>query len=92
MKLLVSYHNLKPFGVALIAANLIPLAGVLVFNWDASLIILLYWIENLIIGFSNILKMAFLPVEHPIVYLVRPFPILFFCIHYGGFCAVHGAP
>jgi hypothetical protein len=43
--------------VALVAANMVPLWGVLFFNWDAFYIVLLYWAENLVIGSYNILKM-----------------------------------
>ena len=37
---------------------MVPLWGVLFFNWDAFYIVLLYWAENLVIGFYNILKMV----------------------------------
>ena len=42
----------------LIAVNLIPLFGVLFFGWSLFSIMFLYWIENGIIGFFNILKIA----------------------------------
>lgn len=51
---------------------------------------LLYWAENVIIGFYNILKIALLKVETPILNLSKLFMIPFFCIHFGAFCAVHG--
>lgn len=44
--------------VVLIAANLVPLFGVLFLDWDAFSIVLLYWVENVIIGAINVLKMA----------------------------------
>jgi len=74
----------------LIGANLIPLAGVFFFNWDVTFIILLYWAENLIAGFYNILKIAFVRVNNSIFSPEKLFIIPFFCIHYGGFCAAHG--
>jgi len=43
--------------VALVAANMVPLWGVLFLNWDAFYIVLLYWSENLVIGSYNIVKM-----------------------------------
>jgi hypothetical protein len=43
---------------SLILSNLVPLFGVLFFSWDVSTILILYWSENVIIGFYNILKMA----------------------------------
>lgn len=84
--------SLKPtFSViVLIIANLVPLAGVLLFRWDAAVIVLLYWSENVIIGIYNILKMASLKVFSKASILELLFFIPFFCLHYGGFCAVHG--
>ncbi len=38
---------------ALIVANLVPLAGVLLFGWDVMTILVLYWIENGIVGLST---------------------------------------
>ena len=75
---------------ALIGANLIPIIGIFLFDWDVKFIVLLYWIENLIAAFYNILKMAFLKVDHTVDNAGKLFIIPFFCVHYGGFCAVHG--
>lgn len=74
----------------LVGANLIPLVGIFLFDWDIRFIVLLYWIENLIAGFYNILKMALLKVDHTVDKTSKLFIIPFFCVHYGGFCAVHG--
>lgn len=41
----------------LIAANLIPLIGVLFWEWSTFEVVVLYWLENVIIGAINILKM-----------------------------------
>ena len=76
--------------IALVIANMVPIYGVVVLGWDAFYIVLLYWAENLIIGFYNILKIALARVEHPILHLGKLFIIPFFIIHYGGFAAVHG--
>jgi hypothetical protein len=43
--------------VVLILANLIPLAGVLFWDWSVFEVVVLYWLENVIIGGINILKM-----------------------------------
>ena len=74
----------------LVAANLIPLWGVIFWDWDAFNVVLLYWSENIVVGFYNILKMAFARVSHPAEHLGKLFLIPFFSVHYGGFCAVHG--
>jgi Family of unknown function (DUF6498) len=44
--------------VALVIANAIPLIGVLFFGWSLITILVLYWIENGIVGFWNIPKIA----------------------------------
>jgi hypothetical protein len=76
--------------IALLAANAIPLAGVVFLGWDAFSILLLYWAENLVIGFYNVLKMAFVKVDHPREHLGKLLFIPFFCVHFGGFTAAHG--
>lgn len=69
---------------ALVVVNLIPLLAVLFFNWDVAALIILYWSENLVLGFYTLVKML---IRSPLGGLGSG---LFFCIHYGGFCAVHG--
>lgn len=76
--------------ISLVAANLIPLGGVFFLGWDASVIVLLYWAENLVIGFYNILKITVLKFYSRATILEELFTIPFFCLHYGAFCAVHG--
>lgn len=66
-----------------------PLVGVLFFAWEASLVLALFWIENLIIGVFNIVKMLTLTIKnrHP----KGLFLSAFFLVHYGLFCSVHGS-
>jgi hypothetical protein len=52
------FSQFKSSSGALIAANAIPLFGVLFLDWDAFSIVALYWAENVIIGSINVLKMA----------------------------------
>jgi len=77
-------------GLVLIFSNLIPLYGVFYQNWDAFWIVLLYWTENLIIGFFNVLRMIFVRVSNPIENLGKLLMIPFFIFHYGAFCGGHG--
>ena len=70
--------------LALLLANLVPLFGVLWFGWDVGSIVVLYWAENLIVGAFTVLKMLSAGGVHAL------FLIAFFCLHYGGFCAIHG--
>ena len=76
--------------IALMTANLVPLIGVVFLGWDAASIVLLYWIENLIVGIFNVLRMFLVKVESRSKQFQKLFMIPFFCIHFGGFCAVHG--
>jgi len=70
--------------LALILANLIPLFGVLYLGWDVGSLVVLYWSENLVTGAFTMLRML-------VTGGARALPlVLFFCLHYGGFCAVHG--
>lgn len=75
---------------ALILANIIPIWGVLFLSWDAFYIVLLYWAENLAIGFYNILKIAFAKGSDRGKHHGKVFLIPFFIVHYGGFMAGHG--
>lgn len=62
----------------------------LFWGWDAFHVVLLYWSENIAVGFYNILKIVCVKVSHPAEHLGKLFMIPFFTIHYGGFCAGHG--
>lgn len=85
---------------ALLLLNLIPLIGVLYFGWNLSSIMVLYWFENVIIGFFNALKMAKAMGTTPrtqlysgkkvITVAQKPSSILFFIIHFGMFTLGHG--
>jgi hypothetical protein len=44
--------------VALVVANVVPLIGVLFFGWSVWNILVIYWLENGIVGASNVLKMS----------------------------------
>ena len=79
----------KLTSIILIAANLIPLIGVVFYGWNLKGVMLLYWIENLIVGAINILRIVFIAADKNI--LSRLFTSAFFTFHYGIFCAAHGS-
>lgn len=54
---LQSNSSTRGTALFLIAVNLLPLAGVLFWNWSLFQVVALYWLENLIIGAINLLKM-----------------------------------
>jgi hypothetical protein len=68
---------------ALVAANVIPLVGVLALGWDLYGVMVLYWAENSIIGFFNVLKMLRIGGAEAVPRAA------FFCVHYGIFMMVH---
>ena len=78
-------EGLMPSTVALIAANLLPLAGVLLFGWDLAAVMVLYWAESAVIGFYTILKMCVVGK------LGALFTVPFFVGHFGAFMAAHFA-
>ncbi len=80
----------QPSTISLIIANLFPLIGVIFFNWDTFYIVLLYWAENIIIGFYTAIKMFTAKADNSAQRLLRIAPIAFFIFHYGMFCTVHG--
>jgi hypothetical protein len=77
--------------IALITVNLFPIFGVLFWGWDVFPIMLLYWSENVVIGFYNVLRMLVCPTNVKKSWLIKIFLIPFFVIHYGGFTLAHGA-
>ncbi len=77
----ISWHSLS--SLALIAANLFPLLGIMFLDWEIGEIMLLFWAESAVIGFYNLLRMAQLASWAILFY--GPF----FIGHYGGFMVGH---
>jgi len=49
----------QPSVIALVLANLVPLAGVFLFHWEVFPLLFLFWLENVVIGVLNVAKMLF---------------------------------
>ena len=81
----------KPLSAwVLVAANLVPLAGVLLWNWSVFALIALFWMENVIVGVFFALRMLLADPRDPALWAAKVFLVPFFCFHYGMFTAVHG--
>lgn len=80
----------SPTVIALVLANLIPLYGVLALGWEVFPLMLLFWMENVIIGVFNVLRMLLAELQRPAAWVGKFFLVPFFCIHYGMFTFVHG--
>ena len=88
--------------VALVVANAIPLVGVLFFGWSVWTILIVYWLENGIVGAFNVLRMARAEGDdlagaagwkingRPATSMAKVGLIPFFILHYGLFWVVHG--
>jgi hypothetical protein len=76
--------------ITLILVNLIPIFGVLFMGWQVFSILFLFWTENVIIGATNVIKMALAAPDDKFSQASKIFMIPFFCVHYGIFTLVHG--
>jgi hypothetical protein len=88
--------------VALIVANLIPLLGALFLGWSVWSILVIYWLENGIVGAFNVFRMAraegtptadisnFTFNGRPAATASKSELLTFFVVHYGIFWFVHG--
>lgn len=80
--------------VFLIAANSVPVIGVIFLNWNPYMILFIYWGESVVAGFFNILKMLISgAIENGKIStqgLKQGIGLsLFFTIHYGMFMIIH---
>jgi len=73
----------SPTAIALIVANLVPLVGVLFFDWSLFTIMFCFWLESAVIGCLNILKLVI--VANILSIIMVPF----FIVHYGAFMSGH---
>lgn len=78
-----------PSVLLLVLANLVPLAGVMLFGWAVFPVMLLFWLENVVVGIFNALKML-LAGGGAMSQAGKLLLVPFFCVHYGGFTVVHG--
>lgn len=98
------FKNKENLGIVL--SNLFLVFGALFLGYDVKSIIAVYWAENLIIGFINVLKMVFANPKREKLEGVfgeamrgRNIPLIkgtmflvpFFIVHYGIFCFGHAA-
>ena len=79
----------------LIAANAIPLAGVMFWGWRVEEVVFLYWCENVVAGLCNLVAIVGCDPGpdrkgRPSGWFDKIFTAVFFVPHYGAFCAVHG--
>ncbi len=76
--------------IAIILTNLVPIYGVLFMGWQVFPVMFLFWMENVIIGVSNVFKMLVSSPGNFGQWMSKVIMIPFFCVHYGMFTLVHG--
>ena len=93
-------QRLRASSLVLLTVNLMPLLGVLAWNWNVTPIMIFYWSENLVVGFYNVLKMRLAQGSldgsrttlngRTVQASDRRALIVFFIMHYGMFTLCHG--
>jgi len=83
-------RHVPPSALVLVAANLVPLVGVLAFHWTVFSVLLLYWCENVVVGAFNVLRMLFASPQSAAADASKLLLVPFFVVHYGIFALVHG--
>ena len=80
----------RPSVATLLIANVLPLFGVLFLGWKIFPLLVLFWLENVIVGVFNVFKMLVASPTSPGQWVAKLVAIPFFCFHYGMFTLVHG--
>jgi hypothetical protein len=81
----------SPTAIGALLVNLLPVGGILFFGWSLSALVVLYWLENLVIGLVNIGRILASGAAHgPVGIGGGLFLAAFFTLHYGAFCFGHG--
>ena len=86
---------------ALLAANIVPLVGVLFFGWQVSTVLAIFWAETGVIGFYAILRIVYAGRRKELLEGTVLLPTNsatvgklllagFFVFHFGVFMVVHG--
>jgi len=90
-ELITSIKN-DPSSKSLLFSNLITIAIALLEHWNLRTVLFIYWGQNIIIGFFNVLRLLSIKdfnirgnVAQPFPAWVRLIPAGFFALHYGFF-------
>jgi len=78
-----------PSWIALVAANAVPLFGVLLAGWGVFTLVFVYWLENGVIGILTLLKILFAPPPTSVGRGGRIGLAALFVFHYGAFMFGH---
>lgn len=80
------------YALPIVAGNAVPLLGVLIWDWRVFDLMLLYWMENLVIGALTITAMVASGLHRGADGMINHIVLgVFFFFHYAIFCMGHGA-
>ncbi len=81
-----------PVVVAGMMIDLAPIIAVMFGGWGAAALVMLYWVENLLVGVGTIPRILVSSVASGgrVGILFGLFVTIFFIVHYGMFCFGHG--
>lgn len=90
-----SFHRASRIWVlsSLLLANLLPLVGVYLWDWNITDLVMLYWLENAVVGLYTVLSMIVASPREQAWWAglaSKLFTVPFFVVHYGVFWVVHG--
>lgn len=76
--------------ITILLVNLIPVIGILFFEWRIGHVVVLFWLESMMIGFFNLLRILLAQGKNGLVPQKRIGTALFFLVHYFGFMIGQG--
>jgi hypothetical protein len=68
----------------------VPRIGVLFLHWQVFPLVLLYWLENIVVGGFNVLRLLVADPNSAWRWVGKLIVISIFCIHFGIFTMIHG--
>src|SRR5207244_12968488 len=85
-----SESRLTPSLVVLLLANALPIAGVLLLGWTVFPLVLLYWLENVVVGGFNVARLLLAQPREPAYWAGKLFLMPFFVVLFGMLTFIHG--
>lgn len=91
--------NVPLFYLAPVISLIIGVGGILAMGWDWREMIIFYWLSNITIGVGAVIDVIRSPAQAVIqvpsskaslTSFAKLYSVLFFCVHYGMFTAIHG--
>jgi len=76
--------------IFLLASNAVPLYGVLFLHWQIFPLVLIYWLENVVVGGYNVLRLVVADPSSTWRWIGKLIVIPIFVVHFGVFTFIHG--